>query len=353
MSISTSKEELAQIVRSDKPHVVILGAGASRAACPKGDKNGKKLPLMNDLVDCLNLKSKFQEWKINTNQNFEDIFSHLYEKEEYEKTKELESLIWNYFNKLRLPDNPTIYDHLVLSLRDTDCIASFNWDPLLLHAYHRNSNHSITLPRLIFLHGNVMVGFCKEHKRVNYRTEKCDLCRKPLDAINLLYPIKKKNYSEKEVIKIQWDRLTNHLDDAFMFTIFGYSGPKTDKEAMNLMKKNWTKKRYLDDTVIITNQNETKTYNHWKSFLSLHHFEIHDDFYESPIANYPRRTFENSYENNVQAKFTETNPIPRDLDFPALWKWYGQFTKAEKSFRKKNPLPPPPKWYLQQILKTN
>jgi len=24
-----------------KPHIVILGAGASRAVCPNGDKNGK------------------------------------------------------------------------------------------------------------------------------------------------------------------------------------------------------------------------------------------------------------------------------------------------------------------------
>ena len=37
------------------PHVVILGAGASLAAFPDGDKNGRKLPLMNDIV-----------WKIRT-----------------------------------------------------------------------------------------------------------------------------------------------------------------------------------------------------------------------------------------------------------------------------------------------
>ena len=31
------------------PHVVLLGAGASRAVCTNGDKHGRKLPLMSDL----------------------------------------------------------------------------------------------------------------------------------------------------------------------------------------------------------------------------------------------------------------------------------------------------------------
>ena len=34
------EEEINQIL-INRPHVVILGAGASRAACPSGDKNGK------------------------------------------------------------------------------------------------------------------------------------------------------------------------------------------------------------------------------------------------------------------------------------------------------------------------
>jgi len=32
------------------PHVVILGAGASRACCPSGDKNGRHLPVMADFA---------------------------------------------------------------------------------------------------------------------------------------------------------------------------------------------------------------------------------------------------------------------------------------------------------------
>ena len=37
------------------PHIVLLGAGASRAAFPSGDANGRKLPLMADFVESLGL----------------------------------------------------------------------------------------------------------------------------------------------------------------------------------------------------------------------------------------------------------------------------------------------------------
>jgi len=33
-----------------RSHVVILGAGASRAVLPNGDTNGKKLPVMDGLL---------------------------------------------------------------------------------------------------------------------------------------------------------------------------------------------------------------------------------------------------------------------------------------------------------------
>lgn len=346
MSDSTvSREELANLVLSDKPHVVILGAGASRAVCPQGDKNKKKLPLMNDLVDSLGLESKLKEWDIDPTQNFEDIFSSLYEKGEFERTRELENLIRTYMSQLQLPDTPTIYDHLVLSLRDKDLIASFNWDPLLLHAYYRNSNHGIELPKLAFLHGNVRQGFCKEHKRVNYLGANCEQCKKPLEPTPLLYPIKKKNYTENEVIRISWKRLEVYLEHAFMLTIFGYSGPRTDEEAIDLIKKKWTTNRFLDDTNIITKQKGDDVYEHWEQLINSHHYGIYDDFYQSELANYPRRTFENSWTNNAEAKFTEENPIPKDNDFSELWTWYNQFTKAEQDFRKKHPPSPPPSWY--------
>ena len=37
------------------PHVVILGAGASKAAFLTGEANGKKVPVMNELIEYLKL----------------------------------------------------------------------------------------------------------------------------------------------------------------------------------------------------------------------------------------------------------------------------------------------------------
>lgn len=40
-----------------RPHVVLLGAGASRASFPNGDANGCRVPIMGDLVETLELNS--------------------------------------------------------------------------------------------------------------------------------------------------------------------------------------------------------------------------------------------------------------------------------------------------------
>jgi hypothetical protein len=41
---------------NNSPHVYILGAGASVAAFPNGERNGKKLPLMSNFVEVVGLK---------------------------------------------------------------------------------------------------------------------------------------------------------------------------------------------------------------------------------------------------------------------------------------------------------
>jgi hypothetical protein len=43
--------------REGRPHVVILGAGASLQAFPDGDRKGQRLPLMYELVEVVGLRS--------------------------------------------------------------------------------------------------------------------------------------------------------------------------------------------------------------------------------------------------------------------------------------------------------
>jgi len=46
----SAAEEIAD-VSMGRPHVVLLGAGASRAAFPRGERNGKRLPVMADFFE--------------------------------------------------------------------------------------------------------------------------------------------------------------------------------------------------------------------------------------------------------------------------------------------------------------
>lgn len=329
--VSISAEEEVATVQMHKPHVVILGAGASRACCPTGDRSGKSLPLMADFSSKLGLEDLLNSWGIDPNQNFEDIFSKLYNQQEFGKTKELEGIIRSYFNSLELPDTPTIYDHLVLSLRKTDYIATFNWDPFLIQAVRRNGGSRFKAPNLLFLHGCVSVGFCKEHDQRGLSGGFCKICKSHYQESPLLYPIGNKDYAKNYFIASEWECLKWALKNAFMLTIFGYSGPKTDKAAIAAMKEAWgdVNQRYMEQTAFITLQSDDEITSNWQQFIHTHHYEIQNNFYDSWLAKHPRRTGEAHLNQFYEGKFISDNPIPKGLDFPNLWQWYQQFKRAE------------------------
>lgn len=326
----TVRQEISQISVKAQ-HVVLLGAGASRAVCPEGDKNGKILPLMSDLGKVLEINSLLEEWGIDPNRNFEEIFSDLFESKQSDKIRKIQNLIESYFKQLHLPDQPTIYDHLVLSLRDKDLIASFNWDPLLVQAYLRNKKSGLSLPMLAFLHGNVSIGICEKDKISGIVREKCPKCAKDLVKSQLLYPIRKKDYTKNTFIANEWARLKFGFANAFMITIFGYSGPQADEEAISAMKEAWgdKKDRNMEQTTFITKQKEDHIVKNWNPFIHTHHYEVDDNFYNSWIANHPRRTGEAYFNQYYEAKFIENNPIPKNSPFEKLWEWYRQFKDPE------------------------
>ncbi len=321
------------------PHVVILGSGASRATCPNGDKNGKPLPLMLDLNDALDLRPLFEEWKKPLPTNFEEVYSSLAEKGEKSKIEELERRAYQYFEDLRLPDTPTIYDYLVLSLRNTDLIATFNWDPLLVEAYARNSHSGLTMPHLVFLHGNVAVAFCEKDRRMGNEFL-CPVCHEPYKATKLLFPIKEKNYASDGFIKTQWKIFEEALRRAFMITIFGYGGPKTDAKAIEAMKIAWggAENRVLEQTAFITRDpsDEDRLISEWTDFVFSHHYSIYGDYFESWIANHPRRTGEAWWNQNLEAKFISNNPAPRAKTLPELQQWFERFKGPEAQTKTKS-----------------
>ena len=108
------------------PHVVIVGAGASIAAC-KTDKNGREVPLLKNIHNILRLTDELEKYNFSNEQmgDFEKLFSDIYGRDEYKDLQEkLEFEVCNYFSDLKIPDEPTLYDYLVLSLTEKDAIIS-------------------------------------------------------------------------------------------------------------------------------------------------------------------------------------------------------------------------------------
>lgn len=57
------------------PHVFIVGAGASRAACPNGDAKGRRLPVMADLIDFVGLRPLLAQHGIESQEgDFEAVY---------------------------------------------------------------------------------------------------------------------------------------------------------------------------------------------------------------------------------------------------------------------------------------
>lgn len=277
---------------------------------------------MDDLTEVLEL-SHFNNFKIKST-NFEDNFSSLYQSDEYKDLRiQIEELVYKYFEKLEIPDQPTIYDHLVLSLRKKDVIATFNWDPLLVLAYRRNGQ-KFELPNLLFLHGNVEVGYCENDNISGIKNFPCVKCSKILKPTSLLYPITNKNYVSNRFLSSQWNSLQHKIRSAFMITFFGYGAPKTDIRAIELMKLAWgnLEQKKMEQIEIIDIKSEEQLHETWSPFIFSHHYEIHNDFYDSWIANHPRRTVEAYYDQYWMAKFIDNNPIPKNLSFQELWDWF-------------------------------
>jgi len=317
---------------SVKPHLVILGAGASLATLPEGDKNGFELPIMNNFIETVGLEDLLENINLKTDSNnFEDIYSELYHREYREKLNEIENRVYDYFCNLRLPENPTIYDYLILSLREKDAIATFNWDPLLVQAYQRINYITDELPQIIFLHGNVWIGTCKEHKIGSIRGYGCPECDKKLERVKLLYPIKEKNYEDDEYISGQWQNLQIFFENAFSITIFGFSAPKTDQAAINLFKEAWgdIEDRSFEEIEIIDIKDDETLKNTWDEFIHNNHYRTTKSYFNSQIALCPRRSIEAYYEQLFNAKFVKDHKIHPGLSFYELQKEIDELIRYE------------------------
>ncbi|HAR1433718.1 TPA: hypothetical protein IZ384_002901 [Enterococcus faecium] len=74
--------------------------------------------------------------------------------------------------------------------------------------------------------------------------------------------------------------MNNALEVAYMVTIFGYSAPKSDVEAITMLKKAWgaVKDRNLEEIEIVDLRDENEVIQSWDDFIHTHHYSYHSNF---------------------------------------------------------------------------
>ncbi|MBN1515779.1 hypothetical protein JXA32_04330 [Candidatus Sumerlaeota bacterium] len=327
--------------QNNRPHLVLLGAGASYAAFPNGDRNGRKLPLMMNFIETIGMEELANRTGLNwEGRNFENFYSDLYEdNSKCDIRHEIENFIFDYFFNLQIPDEPTIYDYLILSLRDKDAIATFNWDTFLIYAAWRNANvvGPEHMPAIFFLHGNTAIRYKFEENGVLQKTlanPANDRCLKNAgwESPPLLYPVKQKDYQNNPMIRKEWEGIIRYMEDAYLFTIFGYGAPSTDVEAMKLLKEGWgdVHQRNLEQVEIIDIKDERELEATWSEFIHSGHYHILNSYFDSTMAQMPRRSSEAFFAATMEMEPARPCPAPQNLSLAELQEWFRPLIEKEQ-----------------------
>jgi hypothetical protein len=297
---------------------------------------------MSDLVEALELGPVLEEHGFEAPKaDFEALYSKLATSGQHQElVARIDKTVLEYFAHMEVPDTPTLYDYLVLSLRPKDLIATFNWDPLLWQVMCRNARRlgPEVLPRNLYLHGNVAIGYCGKHTpaTVADQNTRCRKCGSLLAPSPLIYPVTQKNYNAHPAIAASWRELQGHLKRALILTIFGYGAPETDVEAIELMKQARgdpnSKEHVLDQIEIIDIRCEGELYRNWKAFICGDHYFRYADFYQSLPALHPRRTCEDFWEAIMECNPQEDRAMPRGADWAQLDAWLAPLLQQERAF---------------------
>lgn len=161
----------------------------------------------------------------------------------------------------------------------------------------------------------------------------CSICGEHLENTPLLYPVAEKGYQKSEFISRQWGTLHEQLKRAFMVTVFGYGAPVSDTAAIELLKSAWgtPDSRSMEEFEVIDRKQKQELVDTWSPFIHSHHYRVESNFYDSWIANHPRRTGEAYLNQFVYAKFTENNRFPKSAGFNELWEWFENLRQVEET----------------------
>ncbi|UPT68601.1 MAG: hypothetical protein M0D57_08260 [Sphingobacteriales bacterium JAD_PAG50586_3] len=142
----------------------------------------------------------------------------------------------------------------------------------------RNSKF-VKMPSIMFLHGCVAIGVDKTTGKsgpVGYETKDGNA----YEPTQLLYPVEHKDYNNDAYIKGEWEKLQAGLDAAERVTIFGYSAPVTDVEAISLLQNAWgtVEERDMEQFEMIDVREEQTVKSSWNTFIHTHHYDYRTSF---------------------------------------------------------------------------
>jgi hypothetical protein len=152
----------------------------------------------------------------------------------------------------------------------------------------------------------------------------------------LLYPIKVKNYQQTDYVKTEWITLQDALKVAKIVTIFGYGAPKTDVEAMRIIKQGWGKPndRRMEQVEIIDVKTESQLLRTWKPLIHSHHYEVHSTYFDSWVARHPRHSVEAYWKQYFEGVFLTDKPFPTGAtELGELWRWCDRL-EQDKSYER-------------------
>lgn len=344
-----TKEQGIQQVFGGGGHVVILGAGASIALTMRNaELNGKRLPSMDNFIEVLDLQDLVQKVPEELrDSNFEKLYGNLHtHNPNSEILTEIEARIQYYFGDMHLPEEPTIYDYMIVALRSKDLIATFNWDPFLYQAFTRNRQFTEDRPHVSFLHGNVAIGYSNEDKKAGPAGYQIRPDGGLLEPTKLLYPVEQKNYTDDEFINTEWERVKYWMSKesgSIRATIFGYGAPISDVEAVSLLNGAWgtPEERAMEQFEVIDITPEDILRKRWDGFIHTSHYDITNNYFGSSLAFNPRRTSE-SYFSHYQPltpgeAFRQNNPVPQTFKtLKELWEWHQPLLDAEHEAENNN-----------------
>jgi hypothetical protein len=290
---------------------------------------------MADLIESLGLAPAIAAAGFSDASDFESLYDDIATSGKVPGLQsEIEAKVQAYFEALELPETPTLYDYLVLSLRDSDYIATFNWDPFLAQAFLRN-RQAAKLPRLLFLHGNVQVGICPVDRVKGFRGDKCLKCGAPLQPSRLLYPVRQKNYNSDPFIESEWRELESALKRGYMLTIFGYSAPKTDVEAVGLMLRGWGSNPTFElaEVSIVDTKPESELETTWERFFCRTHYATSPSVWNTWLFRHPRRSGEALAMATLQNDPWQDNPFPKPKLLSLLHSWIAPLDAEEQNGR--------------------